>query len=221
MNKKLTDKQYEINAAVRAYFKQHDISYEEIARRMNSATSRAVEVFLASSPFSKKTARKWAAEFGFNEDFLLTGEGDLVFTYKTLEQLKEENKTYRSVLDVQNKILGEDVAEEERLEPGERIVREVQKYFKVHGMTNKYVALKMGYKTADSAASSIHKLPRTKTRGLRKWCAVFGFNLEFLQTGKGRLVIPETPEEELRLENEELSIRIRANRERLKQMKTR
>ena len=44
MNKKLTERQVRINAALRAYFKQHEISFEEIAQRMNFSSIKSAAV---------------------------------------------------------------------------------------------------------------------------------------------------------------------------------
>ena len=70
-------KNEEVCQAVKAYFKYEGIPLAAVAERLGS-TPRAVSAQLAGRPFSRKTAERYAELFGFNEVYLMTGEGQLV-----------------------------------------------------------------------------------------------------------------------------------------------
>ncbi len=72
------EKEREINVAVRRWFKGQGITQDEVARRLGFRNRHAVSTQLANRHFSKNSARRWAAAFGFSERFLLTGEGPLL-----------------------------------------------------------------------------------------------------------------------------------------------
>ena len=86
--------------AVKAYFKYEGIAINTVAERLN-ATPRAVSAQLAGRAFSAKTAEKYAKEFGFNEAYLLTGEGALIADnhphFKTTEDTGDLSRLIRII----------------------------------------------------------------------------------------------------------------------------
>lgn len=67
----------EVCQKIKAYLKYEGITINAAAERLES-TPRAVSAQLAGRPFSRTTAEKYASAFGFNETYLMTGEGQLV-----------------------------------------------------------------------------------------------------------------------------------------------
>lgn len=67
----------EVCQKIKAYLKYEGITINAAAERLES-TPRAVSAQLAGRPFSRTTAEKYASVFGFNETYLMTGEGQLV-----------------------------------------------------------------------------------------------------------------------------------------------
>ncbi len=68
----------EIGNAIRFYFRFKKISHEEAARRLGYSSYSVVANQLCVGRFGRNVARKWAGEFGFNEEFLMTGKGKLI-----------------------------------------------------------------------------------------------------------------------------------------------
>lgn len=60
---------------IKAYFKDHDLTLADAAEKIG-VSQQAVSNQL-SRPFSRKAAQKWHEIFGFDEMFLMTGEGSL------------------------------------------------------------------------------------------------------------------------------------------------
>lgn len=67
----------EICQAIKAYLRYEGIAINTVAERLGS-TARAVSAQLAGRAFSRKTAQKYAETFGFNPNYLMTGEGSLL-----------------------------------------------------------------------------------------------------------------------------------------------
>lgn len=70
-------KEKEICGAIRGYFSVNKITMKEVADRLG-VTSGAVTNQLAGRQFSTKMAKRYAEEFGFNQDYLLFGRGALL-----------------------------------------------------------------------------------------------------------------------------------------------
>lgn len=68
----------EIGRAVSAYFKQNHITQQEAADRLGASSKQIIANQLNGRKFGKITAKKYAEQFGFNEDFLLFGTGELL-----------------------------------------------------------------------------------------------------------------------------------------------
>ena len=66
-----------ITNKVRAYFAQEQMTMAQVAERLG-VTPPAVTNQLNGRTFSTKMARKYADEFGFSMDYLLTGKGSLL-----------------------------------------------------------------------------------------------------------------------------------------------
>lgn len=62
---------------IRNYFQTNRISGKQAAAMLN-LTQSAVSLYLAGRPFNEKIANKWADTFGFDPDYLVSGEGKLV-----------------------------------------------------------------------------------------------------------------------------------------------
>ena len=68
----------EIGRMISSYFKEHGISQEEAAVKLGLASRQVVANQLSGKRFGRKVAGKYAAAFGFDELFLLTGKGELL-----------------------------------------------------------------------------------------------------------------------------------------------
>lgn len=73
------EKPKEICGAVRGYFSANKITMKMVADRLG-VSSGAVTNQLAGRAFTSKMAKRYAEEFGFNEDYLLFGRGSLIGT---------------------------------------------------------------------------------------------------------------------------------------------
>ena len=65
-----------ISTAIRQHFKLHGISYEDAAQVLGQS-KQTVANRISTGKFSPITARLWGQVFGFNEQFLLEGVGQL------------------------------------------------------------------------------------------------------------------------------------------------
>lgn len=65
-----------IRNEIRSYFKLKAWTYEQVAA-MLGCKKQTVANKICSGEFGKNAAKKWADTFGFNQDFLLTGNGKL------------------------------------------------------------------------------------------------------------------------------------------------
>lgn len=79
-NKEMTEdrnKYKEIGRTVSAYFKENHITQVEVAKILGFSSKQVIANQLSGKKFGKATAKKYAAAFGFNETFLLSGQGEL------------------------------------------------------------------------------------------------------------------------------------------------
>jgi len=88
----------EIGRMIAAYFKQNRITQEEVAKRLGLASKQVVANQLYGKRFGRTTAANYAAVFGFNEMFLLTGKGDLIAANDSQERLIKENAELRAII---------------------------------------------------------------------------------------------------------------------------
>ena len=88
----------EIGREIAAYFKDNRITHEEAAMRLGFASKQVVSNQLAGKRFGRATAAKYAAAYGFNELFLLTGKGNL------LSESADEVTRLKREIDELNKI---------------------------------------------------------------------------------------------------------------------
>lgn len=94
----------EINVAVTRYFKSMGISQKEIARRLGCASS-TVGNTLSYGRFGKRMASKWAREFGFNEEFLMFGRGNLIKRQSGYQKIVRENETLQAIVRAQKSMI--------------------------------------------------------------------------------------------------------------------
>lgn len=59
--------------------KSRGLRQEDIAARLGVSQSHVNQLLNGKTPFGKKTASKWAEEFGISAAWLLTGEGDMLY----------------------------------------------------------------------------------------------------------------------------------------------
>lgn len=95
----------EINVTVRRYFKAHGIDHKEVARRLGYSSVSSVDNQLSYRWFGKRVAEKWAREFGFSENYLLTGKGNLVERQSGYQKLVQENETLKAIVRIQKTML--------------------------------------------------------------------------------------------------------------------
>lgn len=63
--------------AIAADFKMNKISYEEAAGKLGQSVQTVYNRISSKRFFTQKTAEHWAAAFGYDRVFLMTGEGQL------------------------------------------------------------------------------------------------------------------------------------------------
>ena len=78
MEKQTVKTPREIGREISAYFKNNRITHEEAAKRLGFASKQVVSNHLAGKKFGRAAAARYAAAYGFNELFLLTGKGELL-----------------------------------------------------------------------------------------------------------------------------------------------
>ena len=88
--------------AIEEYFNSIDINQTIAAKRLG-VTPQAVSLQL-KQPFGKNVAKKWAKQFGFDEEFLMTGKGSL---FAPPDLLPEEEKIYSESIKKQEEIRNE------------------------------------------------------------------------------------------------------------------
>lgn len=94
-----------VNEAVRRYFKMHGITHTEVAQRLGYSSVSSVSNQLSFGVFGKKKAERWAREFGFSVDFLISGRGRLTVRRSGYQKLVRENETLRAIVISQKKII--------------------------------------------------------------------------------------------------------------------
>lgn len=90
-----------VNDAVKHHFRIHGITHREAAERLGYSCANVVDNLLSSGRFGKRTAEKWAKEFGFSEKFLLTGKGRLTVRRSGYQKLVYENESQRNIINAQ------------------------------------------------------------------------------------------------------------------------
>ena len=105
MPNELTEKEKHVLRTLSNYFKVQGITHKEIAERLGYSSKNVVDNQLSYGTFGKKIAAKWAAEFGFNEKFLMTGKGQLFERQTGYRKLATENQTLKTVIRMQTKVI--------------------------------------------------------------------------------------------------------------------
>jgi transcriptional regulator with XRE-family HTH domain len=105
MEKLDKEKAREINLAIARYFKSQGITQKEVARRLGYASVNSVSNQIAYGRFGKRVAAKWAKEFGFSENYLMTGRGSLLYRQSSYRKLVQENEALNAIVRVQRDML--------------------------------------------------------------------------------------------------------------------
>ncbi len=79
----------EVSLAIEEYFKKAGISQVMAAKLLN-VTPQAVSLQL-KQPFGKNVSSKWEKAFGFNRDFLMTGNGELIAPREPIESAQTDS----------------------------------------------------------------------------------------------------------------------------------
>ena len=66
-----------VTPAIKADLKKRKLTYKDVAEKLGTTKQTIANRLSGKRPFTKKTARKWVAEFGYSMDFLLFGWGTL------------------------------------------------------------------------------------------------------------------------------------------------
>ena len=72
----------QIGEAIRSYLESKGLTQRDVAEKL-SITQGAVSAYYRGKPFGKNAAPKWAEAFGFRENWLRTGEGDMLTAPKS------------------------------------------------------------------------------------------------------------------------------------------
>lgn len=81
---------HEIGRIVSTYFKENGISQENVAERLGLSSKQVVANQLNGKRFGRRVAAKYANEFGFNEQFLMTGKGELLNAVSSTKERTDE-----------------------------------------------------------------------------------------------------------------------------------
>lgn len=73
------------------FFENQGIKQTEIVRRLNSRTSYVSDLVRYRVKFGRSTAKKWAAEFGLSEEWLLYRTGSMVTDEELLKYVPKES----------------------------------------------------------------------------------------------------------------------------------
>lgn len=92
----------EVRAAIEAFFESAGINQISAAKALE-VSPQAVSQQL-KLPFGKRAASKWAKQFGFDAEFLMTGKGSL---FPPLDLLPEEKRIYSESIKKQEEIRNE------------------------------------------------------------------------------------------------------------------
>lgn len=79
----------QIGEAIRSYLESKGLTQCEVAERL-SITQGAVSAYYRGKPFGKNAAQKWSEVFGFRENWLRTGEGEMLLGPQKSEVSAEE-----------------------------------------------------------------------------------------------------------------------------------
>lgn len=101
-----------VRAAIEAYFDSAGMNQISIAKALE-ISPQAVSQQLRL-PFGKRAANKWAKKFGFDADFLMTGNGSLV---PPPDLLPEEKRIYTESIKKQEEIRNEGQDMPDYMEP--------------------------------------------------------------------------------------------------------
>ena len=105
MAKTLTEKQKEINITVSRYFKAQGITHQQVAERLGYANKQVVDNQLSFGTFGKIIARRWSAEFGFSEKYLIEGKGQLIERHSGYRKIIAENEQLKAIVRIQKQLL--------------------------------------------------------------------------------------------------------------------
>ena len=67
----------QIGEAIRSYLESKGLTQNDVAEKLG-ITQGAVSAYYRGKSFGKNAARKWAEVFGFRENWLRTGEGEML-----------------------------------------------------------------------------------------------------------------------------------------------
>ena len=112
-----------INDELKRYFRSHGMTYVEVAGRLGYSCRHIINNQLSKGRFGKHMAEKWAREFGFRTEFLLTGKGRLVERKNGYQKLVRENESHRNVIGSQMATIRRLTSENEELK---RLVRSLK-----------------------------------------------------------------------------------------------
>lgn len=71
-------KEKEVALAVKGYFSAHGVKINDVAAALGVTPQSVTSQLSGTRPFGRMNARRYAEAFGFNETYLMTGEGSLV-----------------------------------------------------------------------------------------------------------------------------------------------
>lgn len=103
----IRNKENIVGQRISAFFTTHGISHKEAAQRLGYANFKIVDNYISLGKFGKRTAAKWAREFGFNEKFLMTGKGKVMNGASGYQKMKQENEMLKSIVLAQRKQIKE------------------------------------------------------------------------------------------------------------------
>lgn len=115
-----------IGEKLKIYFNEHKLNQTDIASQLG-VSQAAVSALLRGKPFGSKTAKDWSEKFGFNINWLLTGDGPMLKKENHAEPPKITNSNqnqeemsnegmFSQLMKVIDNILAENAREGERID---------------------------------------------------------------------------------------------------------
>ena len=187
----------EVKEAVRLdimYVKK--LSREEAANLLEMGPQTLSNLLSQPRYFTHKMASRIHEKFGYNIAFLMCGEGKLsddefAATITDVNKAIQNNSRQKQKDDYPITATISDLFNSKS--PAE-VKTEISTYFKIHKITQKEIARKLGYKNRQSISNIISDKHYMSPKQAFKFSEKYPFNVEFLRYGLGELIYKPSPE---------------------------
>ncbi len=85
-----------VGLSIRKIFKESGLSQQDVANILN-VTQSVISKWLNGKPFGKNVAKQWEKAFGFRQNWLITGEGEMFTSnHPKVYEYKQGRENFRS-----------------------------------------------------------------------------------------------------------------------------